>query len=238
MDSFLEVIVSVPALAVMAAAFAQAVTGIGFALVCGPVLVAAFGPARGVTTTVLLAAIASAGPLLAERRRVEPRRVLVLLVPAALATPLVALLLRDLDGPTGMALAGVATLTGAGMLATGARWERARGRGAATTAGALSALMNYLGGVGGPAVALYATNAGWPVAATRAALQAYLLVLNLLTLAALGLPSVAPELLVALGAGTVGGIAVADRVPERSARSATLLLAAAGGVTAIVKAVA
>jgi uncharacterized membrane protein YfcA len=233
LDSSLDLAVG----AVAVAAFAQAVTGIGFGLVSGPLLVSTLGAGRGVSTTLLLAVLASAVPLVAGRRHVEPRRVLPLLGPALLATPLAALTLHDLDRSTAMVLAGLATLAGAGMLASGGRWRRAAGPTAATAAGALSAAMNYLGGVGGPAAVLYATNAGWPVATTRAALQAYLLPLNLITLAALGLPAAFPVALpIALAVGSVAGVAVAGRIPERPARAATLALAAAGGASAVLRA--
>lgn len=219
------------------AAFAQSVTGIGFGLVAAPGLVAALGPVEGIATVAMLSSLVNAGGMAAERRAVDVREAALLLLPAAVVTPFAALALRAADPELAMGVAGAVTLTGAGLLVRGVR-VRAQGRRLAAAAGAVSAAMNVAGGVGGPAVALYGTNAGWPAAKLRATLQAYLLGVNLLTVAALGIPGVVLELPLALAAGTVAGLALAPRIPEPTARLAVLALAALGGASLLVRALA
>ena len=57
--------------------------------------------------------------------------------------------------------------------------------------GISSAVLNVIGGVGGPPVGLYAANAGWEPRATRATLQAIFLVQGVVTVVVVGL--VMPE---------------------------------------------
>ena len=225
------------ALAVAAGALAQWVTGIGFALVCAPFLVALLGPEEGVRAAVLLGIPLNIAMLVTSRRDLRPRDALWLFVPAALVMPLAGAAVRRTN-PTALALAaGVLTIVAAGLLATGRRASRVHGRAGAVGAAVVSAAMNAIAAIGGPAVALYSINAGWRPEAARATLQAYFLGLNVITLAVLGFSWPAPALGVGLVVGLVGGGAVAGRVPVEAARIATLAVAAAGGCAAIARAV-
>lgn len=227
-------------LAVLLGALAQSVSGIGFSLVCGPFLVAALGPADGVRLGVALSLVLNLVLLIRYRRDVEVRSALLLLVPAALATPLLARLLRGAPVRLAEALAGAAALLGALALAGGLRLRAARGTAGAVAAGVLSAAMNVAAAIGGPAVALYAANAGWPAAAARSTLQLYFLALNVVALLALGLPEIGGGLLAGCGAalalGLVAGARLASRVREPEARRATLALAGAGGLVVLLRA--
>ena len=226
--------------AVALGAVAQSVSGIGFALVSGPLLVAALGPADGVRLAVALSLVVNVVVLSRTWRQASLREAALLLVPAVLATPLLVRLLRSAPERASEALAGAATLLGAVLLAAGVRWRAAGGRVGAVGAGVVSAAMNVVAGVGGPAVALYATNAGWPAAAMRSTGQAYFLALNAVALAALGLPQVTRTLaaacLLALVAGLVAGGVLAGRVPEEGARRVTLALAGLGGLVVLLSA--
>jgi len=226
------------AVAVGVGAFAQSISGIGFALVCGPFLVAILGVREGIRVAVLLSALLNAALLVRESRLVRVGDGLRLLIPAALATPLLAAGVRRIDTRWAALAAGLATLAGVGVLASGRRWRRASGQAGAVVAGVVSATMNVVAAIGGPAAVLYAENAGWRPTSTRATLQAYFLALNLVALASLGLPSVAPDLLVAMLAGSLIGALVARRLPERAVRNATLALAALGGLVVVVRALA
>lgn len=227
-------------LAVLVGALAQSVSGIGFALVCGPLLVALLGPADGVRLAVALSLVLNAVLLWRHRHAVDLRRAVLLLVPAALATPVLARVLRAAPVRLAEALAGAAALLGAVALATGLRLRAARGAGGAVAAGVLSAAMNVVAAVGGPAVALYAVNAGWPAEAARSTLQLYFLALNVVALAVLGLPDVGRTVLAAcaaaLAAGLVAGAPLARRVPEEAARRTTLALAGTGGLVVLLRA--
>lgn len=228
-------------LAVMAGTLAQSVSGIGFALVCAPLLVAALGPQDGVRLAVLLSLVLNVVLLSRFWRDVDPRPTVLLLVPSVLATPLLALLARDLPARVAALLAGSVVLVGVALLASGLRWRAARGPAGAVAAGVLGAGTNVLASVAGPVVALWAANADWPPRVQRASLQAYFLGLNSVALPALGMPRVTAPLLAgclaALAAGAVLGVPLARRVGESAARRTTLALAGAGGAVVLLRAV-
>lgn len=227
-------------LAVLVGALAQSVSGIGLGLVCGPLLVASLGAYDGVRVTVLLSLALNVVLLVRLFRSVEWPTTLLLLVPAALATPLLARLARELPERPAAALAGAVVVLGTLLLASGARWPAARGRRGAVGLSVVAAGTNVVAGVGGPPLALWAANAQWPVARQRASLQAVFLGLNVVALPSLGLPEVAAGTLAgtlaALAVGVALGVPVAARVSERAARRATLALSGAGGATVLVTA--
>lgn len=218
---------------------AQSVSGIGFSLVCGPLLVAALGPADGVRLGVALSLVLNVVLLSRLLRLVDVRRTLLLLVPAALVTPLLAVLVRRLPERPAAALAGAVVLLGVALLASGVRWPAARGATGAVVAGVLGAATNLVASVAGPMVALWAANAEWRADVQRASLQAYFLGLNCVALPSLGLPAVGPGLLLgcllALGLGAVLGVPLARRVSEPVARRTTLVLASAGGAAVLLR---
>ena len=77
---------------------------------------------------------------------------------------------------------------------------------------------------------------------TRATLQAYFLALNVVTLITLGPPhwslGRAVTLIAALLVGTAVGAVASGRVSAQVARTATLTLAAAGGLAVLIAAIA
>jgi uncharacterized membrane protein YfcA len=220
-------------LAVAAGALAQSATGMGFSLVAAPALVVLLGPRDGVATVLALAVLASVVPLTRDWRHGRPRDVARVLVPTLLATPLVALALRGADTRWLALAAGVGVLAGVVLLASGVRsaWLR-RPTGAAAT-GVSSAVLNVVGGVGGPPVGLWAANAGWTPRATRASLQSYFLVQNLVTIAVLGLVLPDWRQVLALVAGGAVGTALAPRVPAGLGRAGVLAASLVGGVALV-----
>lgn len=225
--------------AVALGAVAQSASGIGFALVCGPLLIASQGQENGVRLVVLLSAVVNLAILIREHPDIRYADGAALLVPAVVATPLLVPLVRRVDNAPASVLAGVLTVVAALTLLAGVRVRAVHGRVGAVGAGIVSAAMNVLAGIGGPAAALYAANARWPAAATRSTLQAYFLVLNVVTLVAFGLPSVSAAALagmfVAIAAGYLAGMVATRRMGEVAARRTTLLLATAGGLVAAVR---
>ncbi len=224
------------AVAVAAGAIAQAVTGLGFALVAGPFLIATLGRTEGVRLTVLLGVALNIVLLVGERRHARWSTAGLLLVPAAIATPIFDWALSGVDGESLAVAAGVLTIVSVAVLASGIRSSRLAGRLGAAIAGTVSAAMTVLAGIGGPPIAMFALNADWPVAAMRPTLQVYFLGLNVVAVAVLGLPhlSLAPWL--GLLGGSVIGWVVARRLPDRIVRPVILVLAAVGGLTAILRA--
>lgn len=233
------------AVAVAFGALAQSVSGIGFALVGGPLLFALYGAREGVRVAVVLSMLVNVSVLAREHRSVMWRRVAPVLVTALAVTPLLAWLLDGVHPRLLRAAAGAVVVIGVVLVAAG----RTRDSGSAervwaggVVAGLASATMNVLASAGGPAVAVYAAGARWDPARLRATLQAYFLSLNVVTLLTLGAPSWsahdAVALIAALVAGAAAGAWLSGRVPVELARRVTLALAAAGGLAVLVSALA
>jgi uncharacterized membrane protein YfcA len=232
------VTLALAALAVAVGAAAQSVSGIGFALVGGPLLFTVFGAREGVRVAVVLSMLVNVGVLVREHRAVMVRNVAPVLVAALLATPLLAWLLADVHPRALRAAAGGVVVVGAALVAAGR--TRDTGTVGGVVAGLASATMNVLASAGGPAVAVYATGAGWDPLRLRATLQAYFLCLNVVTLFTLGTPhwswTQASVLVGCLVAGAAVGAVLSTRVSASMARRVTLSLAAAGGLAVVVAA--
>ena len=117
-----------------------------------------------------------------------------------------------------------------GILARGARWPWLNRPAGAVATGAASALLNVVGGVGGPPIGIYAANSGWSPETSRANLLLFFLIQNLVT--ALVLSIVLPGLpeLAALVLGTACGMLLSTRIPSRVLRAAVLGVSFAGGL--------
>jgi uncharacterized protein len=219
-------------------AAAQSVSGIGFALVGGPLLFTVFGPREGVRVAVVLSMLVNIVVLAREHRAVMVRRVLPVLITALASTPLLVYLLSSVHTDALRAAAGAVIVVGAVLVAAGR--TRDTGLVGGVVAGLASATMNVLASAGGPAVAVYATGARWDPARLRATLQAYFLCLNVVTVLTLGPPDWSARravvLVLALLAGSAVGAVLAPRVSHGLARAVTLLLAAAGGLAVLVTA--
>jgi uncharacterized membrane protein YfcA len=234
------VTLALAALAVAVGAAAQSVSGIGFALVGGPLLFTVFGAREGVRVAVVLSMLVNVSVLVREHRAVLWRQVLPVLVTALAVTPVLVQLLSGAHPRALRAAAGVVIVVGAALVAAG----RATRSGAPTAvvAGLVSATMNVLASAGGPAVAVYATAARWDPQRLRPTLQAYFLSLNVVTVLTLGAPhwsaARAGVLVAALAVGAVVGAVLSGRVSASLARSVTLALSALGGLAVAVAALA
>jgi uncharacterized membrane protein YfcA len=227
------------AAAVAVGAAAQSVSGIGFALVSGPLLFTVFGAREGVRVAVVLSMLVNVGVLTREHRAVMWRRVLPVLLTALAVTPVLAHLLEGAHPRLLRGAAGAVIVLGAAVVASGRTADTGAAGGVA--AGLASATMNVLASAGGPAVAVYAAGARWDPLRTRATLQAYFLSLNVVTMLTLGAPRWSAgrgvTLVGALLAGSGVGAFAAGRVPARAARAVTLGLAAAGGLAVLLGAI-
>jgi uncharacterized protein len=228
----------IPALAVGAGAIAQWVSGIGFSLVCAPILIASLGPLEGVRVALVLSSILNISLVAGRRNDLLVREGALLLVPAMAITPFVAMAVRSVDARWLAATAGVLTVLSAAALLVGWRWHRGRHPVGAVVAGALSGTMNVIGSIGGPALALYTVNADWPPQRTRPTLQVIFLLSNVVALVALGLPRASHLAGPAVGltGGWIVGRWLDPKVPHDVARVATLLVAAGGGAAAVLRA--
>ena len=229
----------VAGVAVLLGAIAQALTGFGFSLVSAPFLVAAYDAPHGVQLNVAISILVNIALLSRSTQHVQWRTVGQLLVPAAIATVAVGLLVQDDDGGALTVLAGALCLLGVLAVARNRPVRRLDGATGRATIGALSGAMNVAAGIGGPPVVLFGLNAGWAPKAGRSTLQAFFLGINVVALATLGLPDRLPPLVavgMVLGLGIGWGLA--ERVAATDVRRATLLVAAAGSLLAIVRGIA
>jgi len=233
------------AVSVLVGAFAQRVTGMGFALIAAPALVVLLGPFDGVIIVNACAVLSSLLILPRVWRFIDWSRFRWLVVPAVVGTGAGAVVASRLPGPVlqlGIGVLVVVALT-VSLLVT--RTEHvATGRAPAIVTGAASGFMNAAAGVGGPALSIYAVATRWPQAAFAATAQPYFVVIGLSSLlgklAASGwvLPDVDsaiwPVAIASLLVGLAAGEVLGSRISHAAARTAVIVIAYLGGVAAIV----
>lgn len=224
------------------AAGAQVLSGMGFALVAGPLLILALGHGEGVRVSVALSLVLNVVLLINSYRLVRWGDALRLLVPAALLVLPALALTTHLGGAWTAVIAGVAILIGVALIALGHRAHWVDGPAGAIAAGASSGVLNVLAGTSGPPVALFVAHRNWAPKVSTATLQAYALPLNLLTLAAIGLPTAHASRLLWAGLGLLLGAGIGwpfvDRISAAAVRTMVLTLATLGALLLIGRALA
>ncbi|MGI8751079.1 MAG: TSUP family transporter [Acidimicrobiales bacterium] len=221
------------------AAAIQVLGGIGFALISSPLLIMSLGHTNGIRLTLVMAIMVNTVVLLRHHRHVRYADTGRLLVPALVFVAPALLVSSHLGGPAVSVVSGVAILGASAVLGSGRQVGWVDGPAGAVTAGAASGVLNVLAAISGPPVALFASHRGWGPVVTTATLQAYALPLNLVTLAALGLPSGHGSYLgwaaVGLVVGTGVGLPLTLRVNRSALRWVTLVVAAGGGLVLIIR---
>ncbi|MFJ5921476.1 TSUP family transporter [Kitasatospora sp. NPDC092948] len=224
---------------VLVAAAVQRLSGVGFALIAAPVLVLVLGPTAGVGLSNCASGAISLLGLAAEWRGVRARRVVPLVLAAALTVPLGARLAAVAPESVLLVAIGAVVSVASVVVMLGVRAAALRGVPGAVVAGAAGGLLNAAAGVGGPALSLYAANCGWSAREFLPTAQFFALAVNAMSLSAKGLPALsASQWAVAAGAvagGTAVGQLLAGRVPDRPVRRLVLGLALAGGLVTLVK---
>lgn len=218
-------------------AVAQSAVGLGFGLVSLPFLVMLMGPHEAIRTMVLLALPLALLILLRDRSGLQAREAGLLYLPAGTVILLLGPIVKDAPQTFLAVAAGVFTLLAVGLLAVGVRSKWLGGTIGAFLAGVVSGAMNVVAGIGGPASALYAVNAGWSPSSIRPTLNMYFILIGTTTLITLGLPEIRPILLTGVFAGWFAGGILVARVSEALLRHAVLAVAALGGVLAIARAI-
>ena len=233
------------AVSVLVGAFAQRITGMGFALVASPALVILLGPFDGVIVVNLCAVVSSLIILPRVWRFVEWRRFALLVVPALAGTAVGAVIAIRVPGAALQVIVGVLVIIALTITLLVTRAEHvARGWPPAVLAGAASGVMNAAAGVGGPALGVYAVATRWPQVRFAATVQPYFVAIGtaslVLKLAPTGWavpdlpPGAWPIVLGALLAGLVIGELLHRRIPHHAARVAVISIAYAGGTAALI----
>jgi len=211
----------------------QRITGVGFALISSPLLVALLGPFDGVIVVNIFGTLTAFAVFWRVRSQVEYSRAVRMLVPALVAIIPGAWVAREVPPHVLSVLIGalvVLALAGSFVARPGGFFS---GRPGAVLAGAVSGFMNVTAGVGGPAVSAYAVASRWPQTAFAATAQLYFFVLGLTSLLAkqalpdLHWPQVAGCIL-AVVAGVVVGEQTSRRIPPQVARTGVIALAFLG----------
>ena len=173
---------------VLLGAAVQRVTGLGFGLLSGPLLVLALGPVVGVSLANAVALVANLGLLGLTWRHVDLRRTVLLVVPALLTVPLGAWVVRALSPPALSVVVGTTALVALTAVLVSRRARILQGRSGTVVAGVASGLMNSTAAVGGPAVTVYAVSTGWRGPSFVGSIQLYFAAINGAALLAKGLP--------------------------------------------------
>lgn len=217
------------------AAVAQSVAGFGFGLVCSSVLIAVLGHDEGLRLVITLSLVMNVTLLVQDPRNARVREAVVLALPAVLCTVPLVLVLGHANSDALTVAAGTITVAAALALVKGLRVARLRGLTGALGAGFISAVMNVVGGLSGPSVALYAVNADWPPLTVTPTLQVFGLITNLVALSALGGPTLTGDAVGGLLAGWVVGLIIARRLSGAHLRMGVLAVATAGGLYAVAR---
>lgn len=233
------------ALAVMAGAVAQRVSGMGFALVVAPVLVLLIGPFDGVLMVNICGAASALMVFTRVWRQISWRHYFLLAIPAVLAVVPGSMIAVAVDGPTLQITVGViltVALTVSLLVTRGAHRTPTTPTG--IIAGTASGLMSATAGISGPAVGVFAVLTRWEHRTFAATLQPYFFTLGASAffgkiIASDGaLPDYEWWLWVLVVACTVAGLLmgefVAKKVSVRVARLTVIVISYAGGVAAIV----
>ena len=245
-------------LVVAVGAACQVASGLGFALVCSPLLVLVLGHGPGVRVVLVMSIVLNLVVLARSWRHVRLGDALRLLVPAALFVVPTALLAQSVRTPLLSLLAGSVVVVATALVIARRELRWLDGTRGAVAAGAASGVFNTLAAASGPPVAIFAAQRRWEPRVMSATLQAFSLPLNLVTLAVLvlvgdgagggaataataagagapaGLP-LAPLAWAVVGllAGAAGGVALGHRVPARVVRAVALGVALLGGATLV-----
>lgn len=221
--------------AVLLGSALQRTTGVGFALVAAPFLVALLGPFNGILVVNLFGMLTALLVFFRVFRRVEYKRVFWLLLPALVATVPGAWVAVNVPPAELSVVVGVLIIIALAGSFLIRRRTFASGRGGALAGGLASGFMNVTAGVGGPAITAYAVASRWPQHQFAASVQLYFCVLGAGSmLAKFSLPTLdAPQwagTTVGLVAGIIAGEVLGRRVSAVLARRVVIGLAFLGAM--------
>lgn len=237
-------VILISAAALFAAALVQGVTGFGFFIVAAPVLTLYLEPTLFVPVMLLHSFLLNAAILVRGYRRINLRRIWVLVMVGAAFTPVGAALLIGLDETVIRVMVGVVVgVTAVGML-LGVQRTASRELLASVPVGAVSGVLGGAAGLSGAPVVLFFTNQSVEPQESRASIVFYFQVLNLVALPSFAVGGILTsdvftlslQLLPGTLAGVGAGIWLASRVPVVLFRRISLSIVVLAGMGAIASA--
>lgn len=222
--------------AVTVGAALQRVTGLGFALVSGPLLVLVLNPFDGIVLANILSGLIAAIVLARTYRHAQWRTAAKLSIGVVVGVPLGALVVYTLDADMLLVLVGALTTIAVLIALTRRPMPVFRGTAGAIFAGSLSGFSNVSAGVGGPALAMFGVATKMPMPTFVPTIQVVALLTNALSVAAK--PSMSLPLPLVLGAvccvlvGLVAGTFLQRVITPTRAQTLALTLALAGALAA------
>lgn len=216
----------------------QVFAGVGFALVCAPLLILVLGREQGIRVVLVMAILLNAYVLLRSFRHVRVADTLRMLAAALVVIPPTFLFAGAVRGPVLTLAAGAVIVAATVIVAVGRPMPFFDGTRGVLTAGAASGVFNVLAAASGPPITLLAAQRRWSPSVARGTQQLFGLPLNIVTLSILGPSAGDYSDLGWAAAGLVIGTIVASvtvhRAPEGVVRPVTLSLAGAGGAVLLV----
>ncbi len=236
--------------AIVVGASLQRVSGTGMGLVVAPLLAVLLGAAPGVLLANATTTVSALLLTLAVRRDVEWRRALLIGVFAVPGAALGALVVGNVPASALQVLVGAIVLVALGLSSLAAllgRLPEVRRPWVTPAAGFLGAAFNTTAGVAAPVMVVHARLVRWGQAGFAATMQPVYMTMGALSVLAKTVMTpvttwTPPWWLVALAVAAVlvgiavGGVLV-SRVSASAARRTATLLAAAGGLSAVVRGV-
>lgn len=229
---------AVPALVVVLAAFSQAVTGFGFALIAVPLLSVVVGPQHAVVSVTAIAALLAGTVAVRHRDAVDVAAARTFVLTGLLGAPLGLAVLLLVDPATLTVLVGIVAL--AAVVAMLFR-VRATGRRTQLGAGVLGGALLTATGMNGPPIVIGLDGRGLRPVAFRATIQVVFCTQGAVAFAlfaagglvdrtVLGLVA---TYVVALPIGWTAGAKLFDRMDARHFRGAMLVMLSASAVVAL-----
>lgn len=170
--------------AVTIGAALQRVTGLGFTLISGPLLVLVLNPFDGIVLANILSALIAALVLVRTFRHAQWRTAAKLSIGVVVGVPLGALVVYALDTDMLLILVGALTTIAVVIALMRRPMPVFRGTAGAIFAGSLSGFSNVTAGVGGPAMAMFGSATKMPMSTFVPTIQVVALLTNVLSVAA------------------------------------------------------
>ncbi|WP_151550137.1 MULTISPECIES: sulfite exporter TauE/SafE family protein [Corynebacterium] len=226
----------------------QRVSGMGLGLIAAPVLSVLLGPIEGIMVLNVLAVVNAAITTGTVRQWVDWRMFSIISSVLVLGSIPAALLIRAVSAAWLMILVGALLLVALCVVTYGKRWvPQFSGALPAAISGVVGGFMNTIAGVAGPAITVYAAASRWEQRSYAATLQPIFIVSGLVSLImklVLGAGSVSgtpvqiwPVGVVAMLLGIYLGVRCATLIPRDKAHRLALILATAGGLSALIRGV-